>query len=455
MNETIYTITNPQKFMTESYLRGKLIKYGFPEEVVSINIIKKEQMAIEIELHFKIPEIANKFFNNYKSKSFGLGKNYKLNIIEGKGTKTDEIPNTNEIIFNDTYESWIDIYYMRKNYEEGLILVNPLQKELQKKMINSLIQNIKSTYIKGHNIINYLFPITTHDKRTLLQVLAYEFKETPFILNKIGFLKEPVEKLRFMTSFFISQIYLSPLRIKPINPLLGETYQVKIGNLNCYFEQTSTDPPTTNIYCYDSDKLYKIYGYISIYTRTGINNCKVFKLGNLYIEYYDGQTYKIYYPSYYIGGITLGKTSFNVRNCSLVIDITNRLISFIDFGDKNKGNMKYPDEFKGKLVSMNEVSIDAKSAKHTIVEEDSISLDEFDGEWTKELRFGGKKYWERNKNNLCKLYEPEYKLKSDSSLREDLQFYNQNDTEKAQTIFNELYTKQSNDFKLRQKYKKG
>ena len=58
-------------------------------------------------------------------------------------------------------------------------------------------------------------------------------------------------------------------------------------------------------------------------------------------------------------------------------------------------------------------------------------------------------------NNLCKLYEPEYKLKSDSSLREDLQFYNQNDAEKAQTIFNELYTKQSNDFKLRQKYKKG
>ena len=418
MSEEIYTITNPFKFMTEDFFIEKLNNLGFPKEVVSLKIIKEEQMTKEVELYFKIPEIGNKFYTKYNGKLFGF-QNYKLNINKGKSNIIINIPKNKEIIYDDNYESWIDTHYMRKINEEGLILVNPQQKEIQKIMIKSLIQKINSPYIKGKNIINYLFPIITYDKRTLLQVFAYELREAPYILNKINYISEPIEKLKNMTSFIISQIYLSPLRIKPFNPLLGETYQIKIGNLNCYFEQTMINPPTTNIYCFDSDGTYKIYGYISLYTKTGINNCKVRKIGHLFIEYKNGQKYKIYYPSYYIGGVTIGKRSFNVRDISLVVDETNRLVSCIKFYNKNYNN-KYPDEFEGNLISINEIKIDNKSPKHIILEEDTIPLAKFDGEWCNELRFGNKVYWKRNKNHLYKLFEPEYKLNSDSSLRPEL-----------------------------------
>ena len=80
---------------------------------------------------------------------------------------------------------------------------------------------------------------------------------------------------------------------------------------------------------------------------------------------------------------------------------------------------------------------------------------EFKGKWTKEVKFGDKIYWKRDKSNLYKLYEPEYKLKSDSSLREDLILYNQNNIEKAELKLIELEERQNNDFKLREKFKKG
>ena len=233
MSEGIYTIVNPLKFMTEDLILEKLKNYGFPKEVVSMNLIANEQLPIEIELIFRLPEIGEKFYIKYNGKSFGFGKNYKLNIIKGKSSKKSIISKLKEIIYIDKYESWIDIYYMRKMKEDGLLLVNPQHKEIQSKMLEFLFLKINSTFIKGQNIINILFPLIVHDRRTLMQVYAYELKEAPYILNKVNLTSDPIDRLKQMTSFVISQIYLSPLRIIPFIPLLGETYQVKIANLNC------------------------------------------------------------------------------------------------------------------------------------------------------------------------------------------------------------------------------
>jgi hypothetical protein len=74
MSEEVYTITNPWKFMTEDFFIEKLINLGFPKEVVSINIITNEQLAQEIELFFKIPEIGQRFFIKYNGNHLALVK---------------------------------------------------------------------------------------------------------------------------------------------------------------------------------------------------------------------------------------------------------------------------------------------------------------------------------------------------------------------------------------------
>lgn len=451
MKGVFYTIINPLKFMTHYFFKEKLINLGFPEEAVTINLITKEDMAIETELYFRMAEVGNKFYDKFNGKSFGLGNNYKLNIIKGKSDKKSEVSKNKEIKYIYSYSSWIYTHYAIKKNEEGLILINPIQREIQKKMISHIMSTVNNTYIKGQNIINISFPVSVYDKRTLLQVFAYELREAPYILNKVHFLSDPIEKLKTMTSFIISQLYLSVLRIKPFNPLLGETYQVKIANLNCYFEQTNVNTPTTNIYCFDSDGVYKIYGYISLSTKIGINNIKVIKYGKLFIEFKSGNKYQVYYPSYHIGGITIGKRSFNITNSSLILDLTNRLVSYINFpGIKSKNNdNNRPDYFSGKLISIKEIKIDPKGAKHKILEEDTIPLAEFDGEWGRVLIFGEKTYWRRKEENLAKMYEMDYVLKSDSSLRKDLILYNENKIEEADKALKENETKQLNDALLR------
>ena len=78
---------------------------------------------------------------------------------------------------------------------------------------------------------------------------------------------------------------------------------------------------------------------------------------------------------------------------------------------------------------------------------------DFHGAWTRELIFGNKVYWKRNINNLCKLFKTECKLKSDSSLRDDLRLYNENKIKEAENMLNELDKQQNNDMKLRNKNK--
>ena len=77
MSEIVYTITNPLKFFTEEFLYEKLINFGFPEEVVSIHIIKTRQMEMEIELYFTFKEMGEKFYTKYNGKSIGYVQNYK------------------------------------------------------------------------------------------------------------------------------------------------------------------------------------------------------------------------------------------------------------------------------------------------------------------------------------------------------------------------------------------
>jgi hypothetical protein len=76
------------------------------------------------------------------------------------------------------------------------------------------------------------------------------------------------------------------------------------------------------------------------------------------------------------------------------------------------------------------------------------------GEWTQEIIFGEEIYWKRNLENYCNLYEMDYKLPSDSSLREDLNLWGNNNEQKAQIKKEEYEEIQRNDTKLRNQYNK-
>jgi len=125
------------------------------------------------------------------------------------------------------------------------------------------------------------------------------------------------------------------LQYKPFCPIIGETFQCKIGDLELYLEQTSSKPIIYNFY--GISKNYKIHGYISTSANTGVNNIKAIKQGKFNIILNDGNFYELLFPEIYIKGITIGKRVFNFRKMSAVIDKKNYLSSIIRFNPDEKG----------------------------------------------------------------------------------------------------------------------
>ena len=460
--ERIITITNPLGFMNRNFMFAKLNALGY-ENSFNINIITKNQMPWEIELEFCMKELAEKFFIKQNNKKFIASINHTLEIHRGPSNKKSIItPETKEKIFSENYSMWIDTNFEKRKNENGLVLIRKPEIENQKRVMTWLLKKIGKSVLNGQSIMNLSLPVYVFDKRSMLQVFIYELQESSYFLSRVFYTENIIEKLKFMTVFFISQIYHSALLIKPFNPILGETYQIKIGNLNCYLEQTLHKPPTANIYCFDDEKLYKIYGYIVTIAQTGPNSCKAKKLSKIFIEFKNGQKYRICYPDIIFDGTIMGTRTFNYDHCALVIDLTNQLCSFIKFNLEKKGIIKgifgkkksenFPDKFIGKIMNLSEVKIDEKGGKHEI-NKNAKSFSEISGEWTKELKFDDNIYWVRDLGNLLKFYEPKYKLKSDSTYREDMRAWIEtNDENFAQIKKEECEELQRRDARLRSEY---
>ncbi len=127
---------------------------------------------------------------------------------------------------------------------------------------------------------------------------------------------------------------------KPFNPILGETFQCKIGQTEVYAEQTSHHPAILNYYV--KNPLFTAFGHAEVEIIAGANSIKGENKGKFYIRFNDGVLYRLYPPKITATGITIGKRYVNMTECLAMDDLTNNLISVINFS-------KEPKSFIGKL----------------------------------------------------------------------------------------------------------
>ena len=352
--------------------------------------------------------------------------------------------------------------YEIKDTDPGLILIDKDFIERQTRAVKWLLQKISSSILKGQSIMNISLPVYIFDKRTMLQVFAYELRSAPYFLSRAFYTPNPIERLKWVNTFLLSQIFVSPLQTKPFNPILGETYQAKIGDMNIYLEQTVNKPPTANFYCYDDSHTYKFYGYIATSASTGANSCKALKLGKIYLEFKDGAKYRIYYPAVWISGTMFGKKLFNYKNTSLVVDEKNNYGAYVKFNLGDKGLFKkmfssskaiLPDIIKGDILQMKDITIDTNGAKHKR-EKKGTSYAVISGRWTTEIKYDEEVFWNREDRELLDMIEPDFKLPSDSSHRADLNIFLTGKEEEAQIEKEKLEELQRNDRKLREPFNK-
>ena len=104
-----------------------------------------------------------------------------------------------------------------------------------------------------------------------------------------------------------------------------------------YLEQTKNKPPTSNFLVYGNN--YKSYGSIIIEASTGANSISAKKSGTYIVEFKDGMKHKFYFPGIGIKGLTVGKRTFNFKNCGIVNDETNKLSVFMKFNPDEKSTL--------------------------------------------------------------------------------------------------------------------
>lgn len=314
--------------------------------IITYQVYLKNLISQKIELakvEFDSHSSYETFLNTYNGKNYpNLNYPISLATIESQLDRLNTLSNTkvdiSKIIkFPIDYEKMIDNQYEISIKESGLIFTDKEMMEKQNKAIGFLLKKIGSNLIKGESIMNVSLPVNIFDKRTLLQVTPYEFSFAPIFITRAYFSIDPLEKLKWVTVFLFSQLHLSPLQTKPFNPIIGETFQCRIGNINFYAEQTINKPPTWNFYSFDDDKLYKIYGYISTDASTGANSIKATKKGKCIVELRDGNIYEIYFPQIYIKGTTLGKRLFNFKKKAVVVNHGANLACHLAFNPDAKG----------------------------------------------------------------------------------------------------------------------
>ena len=106
---------------------------------------------------------------------------------------------------------------------------------------------------------------------------------------------------------------------KPFNPILGETFQAKIGDVDLYFEQTCHHPPIFNYYY--KGPLFTSYGYSELEINSSPNSMTAENKGKMYIQYKDGTLYKLRPPKMQISGLMLGKRYMNYIESFAIEDL--------------------------------------------------------------------------------------------------------------------------------------
>ena len=464
-NLPIITLNNPLTFMDEEFFKETIFKDKYSKgEIVPIC-----QNEIPKKIIIKLPEesLIDQFISDYNNKPISDKFNYTFSL--SKETKTEE-----EI--KKEYEDYkkLEVYKYEYDYENewknnytnsyeksGLLYINEEAKKIGYEAVKYLIAKFSKNVLQGKSILNISLPVFMFDKRTLHSAYAYEQKYAPIFLTKASLCTDKFERLKWVTTYLMSCLHFSVIQLKPFNPIIGETFQCRVGNIDIYVEQTVNHPITLNIYCREINNNFIMYGYLitdaSVYVNTLIST----RLGKCFLKFKDGALYQIRLPQITLKGISVGDRIFNYINKALVQDFTNNLCSYIEmnpdepgyFSSFFKSKKTFPDYFKGKIVNLEDVTID-ENGSHTL-KKDTKSYANIEGEWTSYISFDDVEYWNIDKCKGFNVFSHEFTCPSDGRYRGDLINLIKGDQEKSQVEKEKLEVRQRQDRKLRADYSKN
>ena len=455
-------LENPLMFMDQSYLKTHILKDKYPDAEI-VEILQNE-VPKKIIIKLKEENLIDEFMSEFNNKQYNEKLNYNLLLTQTKKSEEEikkEFENYQKLeeykFYMDYENEWKNNYAIIPE-KAGLLYINEEGKNIGYRAVKYLIAKFTQNILESKSILNISLPVFMFDKRTLQMGWAHEQKLAPILLSKAAFCNDKIERLKWVTTYLMSFLHFSVIQIKPFNPIIGETFQCRIGNIDYYVEQTVNHPITLNIYGKEINGEFIIYGHLITDASVYLNSLYTSRLGKCFIKFKDDTLFRVIMPPITLKGLSLGDRLFNFIDKGLVIDLTNGLCSYIEMNPEElgffesffKSKKSFPDYFRGNIVEIKDVSIDENGGNHKL-RKNAKTYGNIEGEWTSFISFDGVEYWNNNMKTL-KLFSHEFTLPSDGRFRPDLINLIDGKEEQSQIEKEKLEVRQRQDRKLRAKY---
>ncbi|EME26957.1 ubiquinone/menaquinone biosynthesis methyltransferase [Galdieria sulphuraria] len=313
----------------------------------------------------------------------------------------------------------------------------------QRSVVFELIKQVGKNVIMGRDLLYVTFPIQCCAPESALQRFAYAASYAPSFLGKAARqTHDPLERFKWVLAFYIAGMHCTCVFMKPLNPILGETYQAQLDSETMiYVEQSSHHPPVTQVLV--TGPGYRFYSWVTYSAHFRYNHIKLVHTGFRAVYFDDGT--KIIWDNPYdiFNGVFWGSYHQETLGQLHFQDDKNGLYLELQLGNVTNHPSDY---FQGTIFSF-------ESTHQKKKKKDSLPVAKVKGSWLGFLEVDGECYWSlaHDEKAYPTSVDKRYLLASDSTFREDLLYLEKGDLETSQQKKIELEEQQRNERKWRTK----
>ena len=322
--------------------------------------------------------------------------------------------------------------FLIKDYY-GVYCLNQEIVDKQSGVIKDLIvQLTKSILSRTHITIS--LPIRIFEPRSMIERYTDWFSFAPDLLEKAAKCEDNLETFKNVILFSLSALFRSTEQLKPLNPLLGETYQCEWEDgSKFYIEHISHNPPISSIYITSGKNLFVVSGYIhmelgGILKAMFKNAMLMMPKGKITVYFPEKkQTVSFQFPKINLGGAIWGQRYIYFYDHMKFEDTDNNLKAVIAFANWTKElKKKRIHDIYGKIFKHNYTEEELKKPFYT----EDLSYDPFPtnnedviteitGSWLEEIKFDDNLVFSIKESAPPAIYPSDNPLPSDSRFRED------------------------------------
>lgn len=151
----------------------------------------------------------------------------------------------------------------------------------------SLVAQVGSQIMKGDfNLTTVSLPIKAMDSNSILQTIATVGTITSYFYKQAAVAQDPIERMKMVITGSIA--YLEPTHHwnKPLNPILGETYQAYSPDGSTFFlEQVNHHPPISYYVHCGPKNIFRLSSYAQFAVHAHLNSIDMSMTGTRKIEF--------------------------------------------------------------------------------------------------------------------------------------------------------------------------